>query len=379
MQDIQHTMNYEIIRYEDKYNDQICELEKELWSSDLNVNKSYLRWKYFHNPYSAPSIVYIVLHEGKVIGVRGMYATKWRLGNDSDTFIALCGGDTVIHPGYRGKGVYIELTNFIRDDLYTLGCSYIFNFSANPGTLITSLAIGWKSIGRIKTISIESYKRMVIRKLFSERMINKLIKTSRVAEPLKRLINVFDYSKLPKYHKNITTNIKIDNRPKPDEMAALVGKLDKGNKLILLRDKKFFKWRYSNPLSKYFFLYWYDNELKGYLVAQTSLYRIDYMEKFNIIELEGVDPVIKFELLKSVISLLGSRSITIWSCMLDENCQRFLAQKGFIEAGSTGAAEYTPTVLVTMTKGLNDKIEYHGTNLLDINNWDLKMIYSDAF
>jgi hypothetical protein len=163
-------------------------------------------------------------------------------------------------------------------------------------------------------------------------------------------------------------------------MAVLVGQLARGSKLVLTRDEKFFKWRYSNPLSKYIFLYWYDKELKGYLIAQTPLYKLGFMDKFNIIELEGVNSIIKIDLLKSMISLLDSRSITVWSNMLNEDCRMFLALNGFIESSLTGSAsEYTPTVLVTMTNGPANVIEYRGMSLLDMNNWNLKMMYSDAF
>jgi hypothetical protein len=175
-------------------------------------------------------------------------------------------------------------------------------------------------------------------------------------------------------------HIRIEENPIPDEMAELAGKLVKDDKLVLARDEKFFKWRYANPLSKYVFLYWYDKELKGYLTAQTPLYRNDSMRKFNITELEGANSTIKMDLLKSAISLLDTRSVSIWSNMLNQDCRSFLASHGFIESKSTGsAAEYTPTVLVTMTKGPSSEIEHRGTNLLDINNWDLKMIYSDVF
>lgn len=378
-----HIMNHEIIRYDSIYNDQICELEKEIWSPDLNVNRSYLRWKYFDNPYSTLPKIYIVLLEGKVVAVRGMYETKWRLGNSADGFTALCAGDTVIHPEYRNRGIYPELANFIKNDLCELGYRYLFNFSAGPATLINNLAIGWKSIGRIRTMSIESKPRTIIRKLMSEHMINKLIKNTTAAKFLKRLVNKFGYNSYDKlfgYHKKIHPHLRIEKYPITDEMAILAGKLARDNKLVLTRDEKFFRWRYSNPLSKYIFLYWYDKELKGYLTAQTPLYKLDFMDKFNIIELEGVNSIIKMDLLKSMISLLDSRSISVWSNMLNENCRKFLALNGFRESSLTSSAsEYTPTVLVTMTNGPANVIEYRGMNLLDMNNWDLKMMYSDAY
>jgi hypothetical protein len=210
--------------------------------------------------------------------------------------------------------------------------------------------------------------------------MTKLIKNTKAAEFLRRAINKFGRRKALDYHKKLAAHIRVEENPVPGEMAALAGKLVKENKLVLTRDEKFYKWRYGNPLSKYIFLYWYDKELKGYLTAQTPLYRNDFMNKFNITELEGANSTIKMDLLKSAVSLLDSRSITIWSNMLDKNCRKLLALNGFIESKSTGsAAEYTPTVLVTATKGPAHDIEHRGTDLLEINNWDLKMIYSDAF
>lgn len=373
-------MDYEIVKYENSYEDQICELEKELWSPDLNVNRSYLRWKYFDNPYAASSNMYMVLDGGKLIAARGMYATKWQLGNDADGFITPCGGDTVINNEYRNRGVYNELADFIKKDQHDLGYSYIFNFSASPKTLITSLSTGWKSIGRVRTMTLASRRSGVTRKLFSERVIKKLVRNARAAKFIKRLLNGFDYNKLLNSHRKVPANIRIDNKPCHDEMAALVSKRDNDNKLVLTRDQKFFEWRYSNPRSKYIFLYRFDDQLNGYLIAQTHAYYLDYLEHFNILELEAVDSSIELELLESMTSLFHSRSITIWSSMLSENGRNFLVKKGIIESGPSGsAAEYTPTVLLTKTKGSNNRIEYRGVDLLDINNWDLKMMYSDAY
>ena len=373
-------MNYEIVKFDSVYTDQTCELEKEIWSQDLNVNKSYLQWKYFENPYSDSPKLYLALLEGNVIAVRGMYETKWQLGTSDESFIALCASDFVIHPNYRNKGIYTELMNFIKNDLYGSGYQYLFSFSAGPANLINSLAMGWKSIGRIGILSREFYPRPVIKKLMSHNTIKEFIKRTIAAKYLKIPAKDFKNYEELKYNKNIPPQIRIDKNPIPDEMTALVRKLIKSNKIVLTRDEKFFGWRYRNPLSNYIFLYWYDGGLKGYLSAQTPLHKYDSMINFNVIELEAVNSIIKMELLNSLISLLGFRSISVWSNMLDDDCQKFLASKRFSETRSIGsAANYTPTVLVRTTDESNNKLEFRGIDLLDMNNWDLNMIYSDAF
>lgn len=372
-------MNYEIVKYSPIYTDQVCDLEKEIWTPDPAVNKSYLQWKYFDNPNASSPQIYLALREGNVVAVRCMNEMKWQLGDNGDGFTALCAGDAVIHPDHRNNAVYAELTNFLKNDLYELGHRYLFSFSAGPTTLLYSLAIGWKSIGRIRTMSKDSYRRSAVRKLMSGNKITRLMNNTAAASILRGAVNKSGRRKALDYHKKLPAHIRVEENPIPDEMAVLAGKLVKDNKLVLTRDEAFYKWRYGNPLSKYIFLYWYDKTLKGYLVAQSSAHKIDFMEKFNIIELEGVNSRTRTDLLKAAVSLLDSRSITIWSNMLDENCSKFLALNGFIESKPTSsAAEYTPTVLVTTTKGSAREIEFRGTDLLDINNWDLKMMYSDA-
>lgn len=359
-------MKYEIVKYNSIYDDQICTLEKELWSQDLKVNKSYLKWKYFENPYSDSPKLYLVLLGGKLIALRGMYETRWQLGDPEENFIALCGADLVIHPEYRNVGILNELMNFIINDLHDLGYIYMFSFSASPVTLISSLAMGWKSIGRINIMRKNFYMYPLIKKIVSINAIRKFINKSGVMNFLRKTT---DNLKITDPH------IKIDKNPKPDKMASLVKKLNPKNKITLSRDEKYFSWRYKNPLSNYLFLYWHDDGLKGYLVAQTPLYNIN----INIVELEAVNSRIKMELLKTLLSISSLRSIFIWSKMLDKKLHKFLTSTGFSEDNSnTRAATYTPTILVRTTKQSHNRIEFRGCNLLDMDNWDLKMIYLDG-
>lgn len=372
--------NYKIVRHDPLYDDQICELEKEIWSPDLTVNKSYLQWKYFDNPLTDSPKIYMALHEGKVIAVRGMYETRWQLGKSAESFIALCAGDLVIHREYRNRGLYTKLMNFVMNDLYGLGYRYLFSFSAGPPNLINSLATGWKSIGRIRTVHKEFYPAPIVKKLMSRNTIKKFITRIIPTKHPKTPARDFKIYEALKYNKKIPPQIKIDKDPRSDEMTRLVRNLIADDKIVLTRDEKFYSWRYRNPLSNYIFLYWYDDVMKGYLVAQTPLYRYGSMVNYNVVELEAADSAIKMELLKALSSLLGYRSISIWSNMLGEDVYRSLLSKGFKEQNPVkSVADFTQTVLVRTTGVPNEEIKFRGVNLIDMNSWDLKMIYSDAF
>lgn len=372
-------MSYRIVKYDPVYDEQICELEKELWSRDSDINKSYLQWKYLENPYSDPPKLYLALHDEKLIAVRGFY--EWPFGHHTDSFPALCSADLVIHREYRSKGLYPELMNFIMGDLHDQGYTYLLSFSAGPTALINSLALGWKVIGRMKSIRKQFYMRPVTKKLTDPVTVNKLVKRVVTTKILRRPL------KPPKIREelrgstnNLPANVKFGYDPKPGEMARLLSGLDTNDRIVLIRDEKYFSWRYRNPLSGYFFLYWQDSELRGYLVAQTPLFMPGSMGNFNVLELEGESPEIKQELMKALLSLLDYRSTTIWSGMLDENVRQYLMASGFKEKSpAKSVAEFNEAVLISTTDKDNDKIEFRGLNLLDIDNWDFKMTYSDFY
>jgi hypothetical protein len=138
----------------------------------------------------------------------------------------------------------------------------------------------------------------------------------------------------------------------------------------------FFRWRYNNPLSKYLFLYWYDDGLKGYLVLQSHLYSMESGGTHNIFELEAADSSIKIELIDTLISLMNSGSISTWANMLDRDSYDFLVSRGFKEDNSKKSVRYTPrTILIRPLGKDNNKVEFQGLNLLDAKSWDYKMIY----
>jgi len=372
-------MNYSIVKYDPVYDERICELQKELWSPDYDINKSYLEWKYLESPYSDPPKLYLALHDEKLIAVRGFY--EWPFRQKGDSFTALCCADLVIHREYRSKGLYPDMMNFIMSDLHDEGYTYLLSFSAGPTALINSLALGWKVISRMKSIHTQFYMRPVTKKLTDPVTVNKLIKRVVTTKILRKPPGPPKIrEELWRSANNLPANVEFGYDPKPGEMARLISGLDTNGKVVLVRDEKYFGWRYRNPLSGYFFLYWQDSELRGYLVAQTPLFMAGSMGSFNVLELEGQSPEIKKELMKALLSLLDFRSATVWSGMLDDSVRRYLMASGFRERSTTkSVAEFNETVLISTTGRDNERIEFHGTNLLDVNNWDFKMTYSDFY
>ena len=89
---------YKIVKYRPEFRNQVLELQKHHWGSNHSLNSDYMEWKYEHNPYMSSPHIYLALHSGKAIGMRGFFGTKWQAGNPRRTYILPSVGDSVIEP-----------------------------------------------------------------------------------------------------------------------------------------------------------------------------------------------------------------------------------------------------------------------------------------
>jgi len=74
--------------------------------SDVDLNAAYLQWKYEQNPYEDRPLIYLSLHSGEVVGMLGMYGSRWEAGGSAEKATHLCGGDLVVAPGHRGRSLF---------------------------------------------------------------------------------------------------------------------------------------------------------------------------------------------------------------------------------------------------------------------------------
>jgi hypothetical protein len=162
-------------------------------------------------------------------------------------------------------------------------------------------------------------------------------------------------------------------------MAELIERIGGDGRMRHVRDQEYFAWRFQNPRAVYRFLFWEDTRLEGYLVLRRWVYtdRIGV----NIVDWEATNAKVRADLLQAAIHWGNFDNLTIWSSTLPDEAKRLLQITDFKELESKGnMTRDFPTVLVRpirdeMLKGdwvLADR------QLLDLANWDLRMIYSDG-
>ena len=102
----------------------------------------------------------------------------------------------------------------------------------------------------------------------------------------------------------------------------------------------------------------------------------------NIVDWEASSAEIAQDMLRAVARAGGYDSLSIWSATLDQEIKHVLASLGFVPADDTrGIADFDPGMLVNTAIDDPSKAspELADWDLSDLENWHLRMIFSDAF
>src|SRR5262245_7259094 len=110
-------MSYEFTRYQSRYREEVVQLQTAAyWIPDLALSAAYLAWKYDQNPYLSEPHIYLAVQNQRVVGMRGLYGTQWKIGRTGETVILPCAGDTIIAPEHRNRGLLRQLLRFQHAD-----------------------------------------------------------------------------------------------------------------------------------------------------------------------------------------------------------------------------------------------------------------------
>jgi hypothetical protein len=99
------------------------------------------------------------------------------------------------------------------------------------------------------------------------------------------------------------------------------------------------------------------------------------------VDWEATNAQVRADLLQAAIHWGNFPELTIWSATLPDEAKTLLNNTGFEQRGGEGnLARYLPTVLVRPIRDemLKDDWVLADRRLLDVDNWDLRMIYSDG-
>jgi GNAT superfamily N-acetyltransferase len=388
---IMPTADYRIVPYRSEYKAQVIEFQKDLWSPSAELNEAYLDWKHLRNPYVSEPLIYLALCGNEIVGMRGFFGARWQFGSPRKTLVIPCATDMLIAPDHRNRSLMTLIMKAALKDLAQKGHTYAFSMSAGSMTLVSQMAMGWRSTG-----SLQPKQRIVPARQSFPGVRTLLRKSPRVVSAyrwLRRLgqtatsdaarqspanhFDVFDSRSDQRSHR-VGTHVSIQKAPRPADMADVVARLENDGRIRHVEDESYFAWRFQNPRSRYRFLFWDDGRLEGYLVLQAT--PLPWMPYINLVAWEATTERACAGLLQAAIELVGRETLFTWSATLEESEQPILDAAGFTRVVQT-ITQHPATVLVRPIRDemLDQEWLVGGSRLLDLGSWDLRMIYSDGF
>jgi GNAT superfamily N-acetyltransferase len=368
----------EIVRYRPEHGDAVAQLQTALWSPDPAANRRYFAWKYEANPWSAEPRVYLALRDGRLAGMRGFYASRWEVGSPAHTVSIPLADDFAIAPGERNTGVATQIMKAATADLARAGFDYTFSLSAGMVTMMGSLALGWRSAGRVEPWVL---RRPGVRARVRARMEHArglwrwtaapILRSGGERRPFRRL----DAARAA------GPDLAISREARPAEMAALAEELGHDGRLRHVRTREYLAWRFGNPMHDYRFLYAErGGRLAGYLVLCERAMSLVPTARVAIADLAGSDARVRTQLLSAAVDAGRFAELMAWSATLREGERALLRERGFAPDDPARGARGWPCVLVRATRDADAPAQWSlgGRRLLDPATWDLRMLDSMA-
>ena len=373
-------MSFDVVPYRPERKAQVAELHSYFWG-DIAASAAYLEWKYERNPYLGESPIYLALHDGKPVGMRGMFGSMWEAGSSSQKLLGLHADDLVVAPEYRSRGVVANIMSAAFDDLREKGWEYVFSLSAGAVTRFSSLAMGWRNVGPVGELRRASRRVELLRRLHGT--ISGMRFFHRYAKDVQSLLGRHLQSDLRGRRTGaaikVGARVSLWQEPRPEEMARLVERISYDGRIRHVRDRAYFAWRFQNPVHKYWFLFWEEPDLEGYLVLQEYLPEAMDRSVTHIVDWEASDDRVRAGLLQAALRLGHFPDLRIWSATLPDKTKALLETTGFRSGGGgSGIADQQKYILVKpLQEGTPVKdCVFAGRRLLELSDWDVRMMYS---
>lgn len=334
-------------------------------------SQTWFEWKYVEDPYSDHVPIVIATHNGTVVGAKSCMSFHFSVPWTDKPVLALQPGDTMVHPDHRRRGLYSQMTEYLKAHYADRDPGLFFNFP-NPATLAGSRKHGWFIIGNLPTFYRIHDPSSMLAGVFGES--TSLRFAARLGAPLARtLLALHDQLRLPEPN----TAVRVTRHTTvPVETLATIYQQEIPDRVHAIRDEAFYRWRFDNPNWTYrVYVAWIDESPRtGLVVGARSTGSTRIARLTDVVPLSSGEKHIRgFEaLLAEVIrDYRNVESVAVAGGAIPPDV---LARFGFLSGESfplSLAASETPFVAYP----LSETVASNDDELTDPSNWAL--MYSD--
>jgi hypothetical protein len=375
--------DYEIVRYRPELAKTIARLHAvQMPEMDADMSARYLEWKYSTNPYIKEPLIYVALHKGEAVAMRGFYGTCWEAGDSR--FIVPCAGDLVVAADHQNRGLIARIMKMAFADFPAMGFGHVFSLSAGDVAAMSARALGFKSVAKVEQmvrmrrftlVTLLWRLKRASGRLGAYKFIRPRVRGMMADHPglfasrssqLKRLDEVAGKG-------GLGLGLEATAVLRAEAMVTLIARLGHTGKIRQVRDASYLRWRYASPPRDYRFIYSGGSELDGYLVLSTT--RGDLFPAVRIVDWEG-PPEVKRRMLRAAIKAGRFRQTATWTFGSSESDLAILRNAGLSpERLPKGVKGQGISVFVKVLGDGGDRLG--NVPVLAPGSWDYRMIYSD--
>lgn len=225
----------------------VLALDEVVW--DRSMDESWFAWKYEENPYTPEPPVFVARANGQVVGARPFMAFRLCIG---DAFVdALQPSDTMVHPEYRGQGIFTRMTETALTHYADREPQLCFNFPnemAWPGYQ----GLGWRKVNEQTT-----YYRIQ-----SPGSLSSLTLENGVARGVSRAAGHAAQTFLTVWSQPVEIpdgyTVEREEGVPVEKLVALYQR-QTPNEIHAYRDREYYEWRFDSPAWRRHTLFAYQN------------------------------------------------------------------------------------------------------------------------
>lgn len=220
----------------------------------------YLTWKYERNPFLEKPLLALVLAGDELVGLRGASGTEWT-SPVQGTFRLPTAGDLVIDRHHRDRGLYLQLDRALTKQAAARGFGSLLSLSArNETTRRLQEVTGWQAVHSLETVYRPALKPAPS-SIRSRSTVQRFVGKSR--QVIARLGATGGPEKLLSARRSRPRAVEFSDQP---DLETLVRWAGPTHGLRQSRTREFYRWRLANPDRRYHYLYWRDDDIRGFVV-----------------------------------------------------------------------------------------------------------------
>lgn len=358
------TDTYNIRPYEPGDRDEILSLYEVVFGRTKDAE--WFAWKYENSPYVDHVPILVATAEGAVVGARPFFALCMSCNRTHDVVLQPC--DAMVHPDHRRQGLFTRMTERAIER-YRSDCRYFFNFP-NDLSLSGNRKLGWRSVSKLVSYyRIENPARVAGAQSDSA--------FARIAGELGTVLARGYY----RFRDTLSTSpsgisVRTEDEIPTEELTALYRE-SVLNEIHVVRDERFYGWRFENPEWNYTtYLAETDEGIQAAIVVGTSTDSGPTTTRFvDTVPLESTSESLDKVLIETILTDLSDTDVF---------CTRAqgLSESVLHSFGFRGDDTLPLSLLNTRTnhavRALNDGWEPHGVDITDPDNWRLTFAVHDT-